>query len=145
MITNMNQLHFNSMYLIAFTILTCSVGCGKSVGDQPDVAKVEGIVFVDGFPKENLQVVFTPQTGRPSQGVTNAEGRYTLSYSGSTPGAKVDQHKVQITTLNVSTSDRIEEQKPFKETIPKAYNTETTLTALVTSDENTIDFEIKTK
>jgi len=127
-------------------LLPLLAGCGSGPADQPEVAEVKGTILIDGAPKENLQVTFTPESGRPSQGITDGEGRYVLSYNGSVAGAKIDQHKVQIITMNVSTSDRIEDQKPFKETVPKEYNTETTLTATVTADgDNEFDFDVKTK
>lgn len=127
------------------TLCLMLLGCGGGPDDQPEVGAVTGVVTVDGQPQANLQVVFTPDEGRPSQGITDESGRYVLNYLGEVNGAKVGKHKVQITTMQVSESDRAEDQKPFKESIPAEYNQKTTLGADVQPGENTFDFAVQTK
>src|SRR4029453_18299896 len=73
-------------------------GCGKS---KLTVAPVSGTVTLDGAPLAAASVMFQPKDGgRPSFGVTNAQGHYILEYSMSELGAKVGPCTVRITTEN---------------------------------------------
>ncbi len=70
-------------------------GCGGEL----KVAPVSGTVTLDGQPLERASVLFQPEGGgRPSFGVTDGNGYYTLSYSMHEAGAEVGKAKVQITT-----------------------------------------------
>ncbi|QDS86924.1 hypothetical protein EC9_10990 [Rosistilla ulvae] len=111
-------------------------GCGGP-SDQPDLGLVTGVVSVDGAPVESLLVTFVPDNGRPSSGVTDAQGQYELNYIGDSMGAKVGHHKVQISTLDIG-----EPNRPKKEMLPSKYNTQTELTADVKAGENKLDFAL---
>jgi hypothetical protein len=80
--------------------LAAVVGCGRS-----DIVSVSGVVKLDGKPYPNAVVSFqplgtkdNPNPGRGSAGVTDAQGRYALTYDGVKPGALVGKHRVRIFT-----------------------------------------------
>ena len=53
-------------------------GCAQP--DVPQLGQVTGIVTLNGEPLPHARVCFTPDTGRPSVGLTGASGRYWLTY-----------------------------------------------------------------
>lgn len=78
-------------------------GCGGG-GDKMQVAPVAGRITLDGVPLAKAEVLFLPigskaQQGvvAPSKGVTNEDGRYTLTLelNGAT-GALVGKHRVEV-------------------------------------------------
>ncbi len=64
----------------------------------PRVVPVKGVVMRGGQPfKASLIVTFYPESGgRPSTGVTDAEGRFELKFDKDTKGAAVGTHKVVV-------------------------------------------------
>lgn len=79
------------------------LGCG---GSGPKLAKVSGMVTLDGVPYANALVNFQPMaTGdNPNPGVgsvgrTDASGRYRLMTINKEDGAVVGLHRVRITTV----------------------------------------------
>lgn len=129
--------------LVVALALVSTSACRSTPSDQPDLGKVSGVVTMDGAPLEGALVSFAPEEGRGSQAITDSEGKYQLSYIGDTMGAKVGSHKVRITTYIEDDSDP--EAQKTKETIPKKYNKETTLTADVKEGSNTFDFKLESK
>jgi len=86
----------------AFCLVTTSslmfLGCGGGApADQPDTAPVSGTVTLDGSPLPNVSVSFQPAEGRPSSGVTDENGAYTLQYTADVSGAKIGEHTVTLT------------------------------------------------
>lgn len=136
---------FFLFYMLCLTI----VGCGDAPSDQPDLGTVTGKITMNGKPLSDVMVVFSPESGRSSMGLTDAEGNYELEYVGDTMGAKVGQHKISITTAQNDSSEEEsggeEGGTPAKETIPPAYNTQTTLTEEVKPGENIINFTLTTE
>jgi hypothetical protein len=61
------------------------------------VAKVTGNVTVAGQPTADILVTFTPATGRPATGKTDASGNFTLSTFSANDGAVPGSHKVKFT------------------------------------------------
>lgn len=136
-----------ALALLAAGTLSC-VGCGSS--KQPDLGQVQGTVTMDGSPLANAQVIFSPDGGRPSTGVTDAAGKYTLTYIRDIKGAKLGAHSVRVETVPAVTSDQAvgiapEGPPAVAERIPIKYNTESELRAEVKSGENTIDFSLNSK
>lgn len=105
-------------------------GCGS--GDRPDLGTVEGVVTLDGKPLAEAFVHFDPGTVRGSSGVTDAEGKYELTYIRDTKGAAIGEHIVRITKRT--------ETAP--ETLPARYHAQTTLKATVKGGRNEINFEL---
>ena len=112
-------------------------GCGKT---NLSVAPVSGTVTLDGAPLKAASVTFQPKEGgRPSFGVTNQQGRYTLEYSLNELGAKVGPCTVRITT-----ESRSDDGKATKELVPKRYKT-APIEVQVQPKSNTIDIALTSK
>jgi hypothetical protein len=75
--------------------LASMAGCGS---DEVQLGSVSGQVTKGGQPQANVWLEFKPEHGRPSTARTDANGRYTLSYTGQKPGALVGRHKVRLGT-----------------------------------------------
>ncbi len=114
------------------------VGCGGDA-TRPPISTVTGVVTLDGQPLENASVMFQPETGRPSSGTTDKEGRYTLEYSPGVPGAAEGKHTVIIRTL-VPGEDGQPPVSPEK--LPARYHDETELEVEVTSGNNVHNFDL---
>src|SRR5689334_17355476 len=69
------------------------VGCGSG---GPEIVEIEGTVTRAGKPVPNVRIYFMPDDGRPSWGVSDAEGKFMLDYDYDHDGAKVGRHKVWI-------------------------------------------------
>jgi hypothetical protein len=119
--------------LVAFALLCAGCGGGGKL------ASVSGRVTLNGKPLENAAVMFQPvaektqDPGPGSTGVTDADGRYTLSVVGSNrKGAVVGKHMVRITMYEKddSADDR---PKPKSKRLPPRYNRQTTLEFTVPS------------
>lgn len=115
-------------------------GCGDST--RPAVGKVSGTVTLDGQPLPNATVQFQPETGRPSAGITDAAGKYSLSYSPGVEGAAIGHHKVIIRT-EVPGADG--EPPRQKELLPAKYHNESELTADVVAGDHVQDFNLNSK
>jgi len=116
-------------------------GCG-GVSDAPETGDVQGYVKLDGQPMPGAKVIFQPTEGRPSNGRTDQEGYYELTYSRSQSGAKVGTHKVSITTF-IEADD--EGNPGVEEKIPEKYNSKTELTKEVEAGDNEINFDLTSK
>jgi hypothetical protein len=120
-----------------------AAGCGGS-GGGPPLGTVSGVVTLDGQPLADATVTFTPAAGRPSQGFTGSDGRYTLAYTVEQPGAMVGDHVVRISTEGyVERPGGAVEQ--MKERVPATYNAQSTLTATVKAGTNDLPFELQSK
>ncbi|MDA1039553.1 MAG: carboxypeptidase-like regulatory domain-containing protein [Planctomycetota bacterium] len=86
-------------WLVAAVILL-PAGCGRP-GAAP-TAPVGGTLSAAGTPIAGVNVTFTPADGRSATGITDAEGRFTLSTFATGDGAVPGRHRV---TLSVSTAD----------------------------------------
>jgi hypothetical protein len=129
-----------SLGLIGLTVVLA--GCGG--GGGPPLGTVSGIVSLDGSPLKDATVTFAPASGRPSQGVTDGAGRYTLDYTLGRPGAVIGLHSVRISTEGyVQGADGSVEQR--KERVPATYNAQSTLTAEVKAGDNELSFELRSK
>ncbi|MBX6313451.1 MAG: hypothetical protein IRY99_11125 [Isosphaeraceae bacterium] len=78
---------------VAALALVAIAGCGD---DAPPIGQVSGTVTRGGKPVPNLTVNFMPTEGRPSWGLTDANGRYTLHWDEAHEGAEVGTHKVSV-------------------------------------------------
>ncbi len=133
---------------LSWTIIT---GCGSS---QPATVSVSGRITYAGKPVSTGQIMFQPEQGQPAMGEIDADGRYTLSTFKPGDGAVLGKHCVTIEAKRESggsaPKSRREElsagYRPpvVQRLVPEkyAYPETTTLTAEVTSDTKTIDFDL---
>jgi hypothetical protein len=68
-------------------------GCSSN---GPEVVSVEGVATLGGRPVPNLELNFFPEEGRPSWGITDANGRFKLNYTRGQDGARVGKHRVTV-------------------------------------------------
>jgi hypothetical protein len=112
-------------------------GCS---GGGADIVPVTGRVTLDGKPLAGARVRFQPEnSGSPSYGTADQDGRYELGYNRDQPGALVGWHAVQIELGSHESSPA----SPKLRKLPARYNEQTELRREVTAaGENTIDFEL---
>ena len=83
-------------------------GCGNS-----DLARVTGVVTMDGKPVEGVSLEFTPVAGgRPSVALSDEYGKYEANYTHNERGAQIGQHKVNYQIFAAS-GDVSEEDEFF--------------------------------
>lgn len=117
-------------------VFAALIGCSRS--KQPPLGTVEGFVTFDGKPLAAAAVLFTPEgRGRTSIGITDADGRYSLTYLRDIKGADIGRHKVRITTATDDNGGR--------ERLPKRYHAKSQLTASVEPGSNQHDFTLTSK
>jgi hypothetical protein len=87
----MSHKHLRLNLLLMSLILP---GCGSG---GPTVVPVTGTVTRNGNPVAHVHLDFMPEAGgRPSWGVTNEQGQFTLEYDPQQKGAEVGKHKVAV-------------------------------------------------
>lgn len=90
-------------------IFLASGGCGKSA---PKLYPVAGTVTFEGRAVEGASVLFIPQQGTPSVGVTDAAGKYTLITAGK-PGAPEGKYDVTISKSSAGANPAGDEEVPM--------------------------------
>jgi len=121
--------------LFAAAFLALAAGCGH--GDRPELASVYGVVTLDGTPLAGAKVVYLPKAAaRSSYGITDANGKYALTYLRKVKGAALGKHRVEIYTTS--------EESP-QERVPEQYNASSTLEAEVKAGSNECNFSLTSK
>jgi hypothetical protein len=149
----MSSIRFGCMLIFLGICLLFQSGCGGS-GDQPELGLVTGTITLNGKPLSGIAVVFQPDSGRPSRGMTDAEGKYELTYIRQTRGAKIGSNRVEIAPSEDGEAAEAENQddenqsptkrpKSGKPTIPARYNVRSELKVDVKSGSNTFDFKLE--
>jgi len=119
---------------ICLVLLVALAGCqGKPYG----VAAVSGTVTLDGKPLPKASVTFVPMAtkerqnpGPTAQGLTDEQGKFTVSVDPQTPGAVIGKCRVYITTLLTDPADDRDAGGPVKrvrDRVPSRYNQSTEL------------------
>ncbi|QDV15652.1 hypothetical protein Pan153_02680 [Gimesia panareensis] len=144
------------------TILLMTVamlsGCGGHSAEVPDeLIPVTGTVKLDGEPKGNITVIFNPgknTTGTGGYGVTDKDGKYTLTHRSNQPGIEAGEYVVTFSMMGLPDGSPIPEGKDAADVgavqlLPDKYtnpNREMNLTiATVKAPSVTLDYEIKSK
>lgn len=136
----MKRQHYLLFGLTALA-LPFTTGCG---GPDPNLGQVQGVVTLDGQPLADATVILVQGQGRPAAGVTDAEGRYQVSLTGSRQGTAPGVNKVQIITERgpSETADG-KPIPPSPERLPSRYHAETELAVEVKAGELTeANFEL---
>jgi hypothetical protein len=90
-------------------VLLAAAGCGS---DGPKIVPISGVATYKGEPVPSLLLTFTPEKGRPSWGVTDSGGRFTLEYDAKNKGALVGNHTVSATYRASSPDEEMGKVKP---------------------------------
>jgi hypothetical protein len=115
-------------------------GCGGEM----KVAPVSGVVTLDGKPLDRASVVFKPEAGgRPSFGVTDDQGRFTLAYSMNEDGAEVGRATVTVST-KLQADGAAENAPRAAERVPARYAKQP-LKVTVEAKKNEVELGLKTK
>ncbi len=137
--------HFRSLLILL--VLSALAGCGRS---GPRLVKVSGTVTRGGKPVPKLFLNFYPEHGRPSWGVTDQDGHYTLNYERTGDGAITGPHKVWVQIRPANPKEEADlhngtlKLHPEMQAILKKYGKlETTpLTVEVKEDHPVIDLDL---
>jgi hypothetical protein len=87
------MIRWASFATLLLTVLLLA-GCGPK---GPTIVKVSGVAQRNGQPVPDIELTFHPAVGRPSWGITDAQGRFTLHYDRDFPdGVVVGKHKVTV-------------------------------------------------
>ncbi len=86
-------------------------GCGDG---RPTRVPVSGIVLIDGKPLKRGHIKFVPETGRPSLGNIESNGRFVLTCYDGGDGAIPGVHRVQVSANRVISNTKIEWYAPTK-------------------------------
>lgn len=78
--------------LVVFALGLVAAGCNRN----PTRVPVSGQVLIDGEPLVHGQVAFIPESGRPSSGVLDEQGRFTLSSFAPNDGAALGVHQIAV-------------------------------------------------
>ncbi len=119
-------------------------GCGGD--DRPPIGFVTGTIVNDGTPVVGSTIEFFPSDGRPSMGITDENGKYTLYYAVGEPGARIGVHKVLLSAGQSAPKedDSAAPRKPMprpkkgKQLLTLSENTE------VKAGDNEINFDVAT-
>lgn len=91
---------FGLLAAAAFVALISATGCGPR---RPKTIHVEGVVTLDGKPVQGAAVLFSPVAGgHPADGITDAQGKFTLTTFAAGDGALPGEHAVAVTLSEVS-------------------------------------------
>lgn len=124
--------------LASLLALAALAGCGQS---GPPIASVQGTVTLDGKPLPDATVTFQPDTGRPSFGATDENGRYAMEFNVDRPGVLLGHNKVFIRTRKEDDNGKLVQ----KEFLPPRYHDRSELEAVVEQKANVIDFQLTSK
>jgi hypothetical protein len=122
---------------LSFVLAGCAslIGCGSSTG--PELGYVTGRISMDGKPVSQARIVFWLGHSRPSEGLSDDNGRYELRYTVNRDGALIGEHQVRISTA-ISRPD----DTPAPERIPADYNVKSIIVREVKPGKNVFDFDI---
>jgi hypothetical protein len=137
------SIHFGCRLLAVLIPAFCLAGCGGEM----KVAPVSGTITLDGEPLEKASVLFQPEKGgRPSFGVTDKNGYYSLAYSMNESGAEVGGATVKISTrlaaADTGNGDYKDNAPRAPEKVPAHYGKQP-VKVTVEPKSNTIDIALK--
>ena len=129
--------------------LFLAAGCGGGPADAPKTAAVKGVVNYKGRPVPKMDVVFNPDgPGMVATGVTDDEGKFSLTSSQPNDGAKPGSYTVSLSPVQegeIPMPGFPGSEKKAELPIPKKYTNPKTsgLKYTVDSDPAKNDFKIE--
>lgn len=93
-----------SVRFLLIPLLTCFVvGCSGGPEDRPTLTPVSGTVVFKGKPVADATVAFWGEGApRPAKGISDAEGKFTLSMFDFGDGAMTGPNKVTVTKVSAA-------------------------------------------
>ncbi|RLS35269.1 MAG: hypothetical protein DWH79_02430 [Planctomycetota bacterium] len=86
------------MVMTVMSVMPAMTGCGGGV-KKPKVYPATGTVTLGGKPLADATVSFVPSVGAPSDGRSDAAGKFTIMTNGK-PGAALGQNKVTVSKFS---------------------------------------------
>jgi len=128
--------HLTALFLTPLLIGLSLFGtaCSSRTANYPDLGPVTGTITLDGKPLGDVTVMFQPENGRASTGLTDAEGTYELTFTEVAKGAKVGPHKVSF-SQEISEDDIRATMRPPRH-LSRSFDVE------VTAEPNVFDFDL---
>jgi len=96
---------------------------------------------MDDEPLEGVMVAFESENSAVAMGMTDAQGKYELTYVNGEAGAPIGKHVVRISTPQPGEAP----DPSFQDPIPKKYNQDSELTAEVVAEDNELDFALSSE
>jgi len=125
---------FRVVLLMAVALLC---GCNQQSG--PPLARVSGLVTLDGQPVQGAGLEFIADAGGVAYGKSDNAGRYTMSFGNNRQGAIVGKNLVRITASDkVTVGDKKYEST---EIFPRKYNVDSQQYVEVAKGSNQFDFK----
>jgi hypothetical protein len=132
--------------LSAFALLGAAcllTGCGG----RPSLVEASGTVLRSGQPVPYLTVHFVPVDGKPSWGVTDENGRFSLKQNNKNPGVMTGTHTVWVEWRPLSPKDEMDPANARKpkdlEAILQKYGPEANSPLRIEVTQPTQDLEVK--
>ncbi len=88
-----------ALWLLACVFIVAGL-CGCRDG-RPTRVRVSGRVLVDGEPLTHGHVRFVPEGARPSGGIVDSDGRFTLTCYDGQDGAVLGTHRVEVSASEI--------------------------------------------
>lgn len=132
-------------WILSGVLLITTAGCGsQGAKGDPKTIPVYGRITLDGVPLEGAAVVFLPENLSEGQGVatarTDSRGEYELAYNASHSGAQAGTYRVAVSTVQTTEEGDL----VGTELLPEVYNRKTELTAKVSKESRSFDFDLRT-
>ena len=122
----------------------CLIGCADE-RDLPKLGIVSGTVMMAGQPLPNVVVNFSPtQAGRPSSGVTDENGYYSLLHLRDASGALIGEHVVTVVRISTEEDYGSSAEELAELALPAAASDGKMIKEVIAGN-NTIDIDIPTK
>lgn len=140
----------SSLVIGVSVCLSGVLGCSGNSG--PELFSISGSVSLDGAELKQGSITFVPTEGTtgPSGGAEIKDGVYAVPKE---KGLAAGKYRVEIHAI-MKTGKKVEVGSPsppgtmmdeIKEAIPARYNTNSTLEAEVTGNQEGVDFDLSTK
>lgn len=108
---NMATSSFRTAVLLFVFILTATVGCGDG---RPKRVPVSGQVLIDGKPLQHGVVRFVSPSDRPSGGLLDKDGHFSLTCYEPGDGAVLGKHQIAVSADERLSESRVHWHAPKK-------------------------------
>ncbi len=99
---------FRSLHILLVSCVVSSgclvmlAGCGQGSG-VPTLHQVNGTLTINGKPAPDLNVVMHVEGNRPSSGLTDANGKFTMYYTSTQTGVVAGENYITLSPANGDT------------------------------------------